>query len=242
MASLPLFFYDAPATQGSEILLDEDTSKHVIQVLRMKTGDKLALADGKGARFTTIIVSDNRKKCSVQVTEVQHFELPAARLHLAVGFTKNASRNEWLLEKATELGVCSIIPLNATRTEKEHSRFDRWHNILVSAMLQSQQYYLPALSPATSLMDLLDSYTSVPQKLIGHCDVTFARHSLRDAMAHNKETIMLIGPEGDFTPEEIRQCMDSGYTGVSMATQRLRTETAALNVCAYFNTMNHEAV
>jgi len=240
MASLPLFFYDGPLRQGSEVLLDEATSKHVIQVLRMQPGEELALADGKGHQAITQIITDNRKKCSVHVRHTVLHPRPAASLHLAVGFTKNASRNEWLLEKATELGVSSIIPLSTARTEKERGKYERWNNILVSAMLQSQQYYLPVLAPVTGLKELLDAHANTHQKLIGHCEGGIPRKALHQAMQPGKDTLVLIGPEGDFAPEEIKLCMDNGCTGIAMASQRLRTETAAMNVCAYFNTINYE--
>lgn len=237
--ALPLFFHNAVLEQGKELWLDEDTARHVVQVLRMTVGEKMQLTDGKGHTSTAGILQADRKKCLVQLEEVIFHAAPAATLHLAIAFTKNSSRNEWLLEKATELGVRSIIPLSAVRSERERIRYDRWHNILVSALLQSQQYHLPLLSEAMTLPAIIEQYKNVEQKLIGHCIEELGRRPIQEMLKPGKETIVLIGPEGDFTEEEVNLCMKAHYEGVSMGTQRLRTETAAMAVCAYFNLVNH---
>lgn len=240
MASLPIFFHDAPLVAQTEVQLDEDTAKHVVQVLRMQPGEKIKLTDGKGHVAEVVITNTAKKKCTVLTGTVFNHPEPKTKLHLAVAFTKNTSRNEWLLEKATELGVSSIIPLITARTERERTRYDRWRSIIISAMLQSQQYHLPFLSDALSLKELTAKY-NVPQKLIAHCMDTKARQPIANLMAAKKETLILIGPEGDFTEEEVTLCEANGFAGISLATQRLRTETAAMAVCAYFNTINNEA-
>ena len=119
MASLPLFYDDATLKGGGELWLAEETARHVVQVLRMQPGQQIQLTDGKGHLATASITRAEKKKCSVLIEAVVFFEQRDPRLHLAVAFTKNASRNEWLLEKATEMGVHSIIPDIATRTETE---------------------------------------------------------------------------------------------------------------------------
>jgi 16S rRNA (uracil1498-N3)-methyltransferase len=156
-----------------------------------------------------------------------------------VAFTKNASRNEWLLEKATEMGVQSVIPIIATRTEREKIRYDRWKNILVSAILQSQQFHLPHLLEATSLKDILSKYSNAPQKLVAHCMEDKLRNPLSIALQPHKETLILIGPEGDFTAEEVALCEAQQCKSISLGDTRLRTETAAMAACAYFNMINH---
>lgn len=241
MASLPLFYYNHPLCKNETVQLDEDTARHIVQVLRMQSGEQLQLTNGMGDVADAVITDAAKKRCAVTVSNVMHHEPAKHKLHLAVAFTKNTSRNEWLLEKATELGVSSIIPLLATRSEKEKIRAERWTGILVSAMMQSQQYYLPLLAQPTKLSDVIAQYNNTAQKLIGHCMDDTARVSLTKAMLPGKETIILIGPEGDFTKEEVTVCTQHGYAGISMASQRLRTETAAINVCAYFNTINNEA-
>ncbi len=240
MASLPLFYHNHPLQVHDTVQMDEDTARHIVQVLRMQVGELLQLTNGNGDVADAIISDAAKKKCAVTISKVTHHAPAKHKLHLAVAFTKNTSRNEWLLEKATELGVASIIPLIVTRSEKEKIREDRWTGILIAAMMQSQQYYLPILTAPQKLTSVIDSYKDVPQKLIGHCIDTLPRIMLTKAMLAAQETIVLIGPEGDFTQEEVEQCVLQGYTGITMASQRLRTETAAMNVCAYFNTINNE--
>jgi len=240
MASLPLFFHDAALVAGTVVQLHEDTARHVVQVLRMQSGEKLQLTDGKGSLAEVTITDAVKKKCTVSIDSVIKHESSVTPLHLAIAFTKNTSRNEWLLEKATELGVSSIIPLSVTRSERERTKYERWNGILISAMLQSQQYYLPHLSEALSLKNLIEKY-DVPQKLVAHCISSAPRTSIAKALLPRKETLILIGPEGDFTQEEVTLCEQNGFTGISLASQRLRTETAAMAVCAYFNSINNEA-
>lgn len=239
MAALPIFFYDGMFSPGLTTWLEEDTARHVVQVLRMQHGDRLQLTDGKGQVADTTITIAEKKKCSVAISQVTSYPVPQPALHLAIAFTKNTSRNEWLLEKATELGARSIIPLIATRTERERIRYDRWKSILVSAMLQSQQYHLPVLPEAMSLKQVLEQFGNVPQKLAGHCITDKPRKPLSAALSPHKETLLLIGPEGDFTSEEVDLCEAAGCAGISMGSQRLRTETAAMAACAYFNMVNH---
>jgi len=240
MASLPHFFYDTILKQGDTLWLDEATSRHVVQVLRMLPGERLQLIDGQGNTATVIIIVSEKKKCSVVIEQVLFHKEKSVGLHLCIAFTKNSSRNEWLLEKATELGVKSIIPLISARTERDKIRHERWRSILTAALLQSQQYYLPILAEPTTLQKALAAYASVPQKLIAHCITEQERTPLAALLKPAVETILLIGPEGDFTNDEVTLCEGQGYKGVSLGTQRLRTETAAMAACAYFNLINHE--
>lgn len=241
MASLPLFFHAAAVTVNSEVQLDEDTARHVVQVLRMQPGEKIQLTDGKGSVAETIITGAGKKKCTVSVHAITRYPETPTKLHLGIAFTKNSSRNEWLLEKATELGVSSIIPVVAIRTEREKTKYDRWQNIIVSAMLQSKQYYLPILQTPANLESIFSNY-DVQQKLIAHCITDIPRIPITKALKAGKETLILIGPEGDFTEDEVTLCEQHGFSGISLAAQRLRTETAAMSVCAYFNTINNETV
>lgn len=239
--ALPMFFHEEVLQQNAELALSEETARHVVQVLRMHTGERVQLTDGKGNLATTVISKTEKKRCSVVVEKVETFPERAVKFHLGVAFTKNTSRNEWILEKATELGASSIIPIMATRSERERIRYDRWHNILVSALLQSQQYYLPNLPEAMTVKEILQRFNHVPQKLIGHCIEGFNKQHLATAMLPGKETIMLIGPEGDFTKEEVELCTGACFSGVNLGKQRLRTETAATAVCAYYNMINYES-
>ncbi|PZF72355.1 RsmE family RNA methyltransferase [Taibaiella soli] len=231
----PIFFHKGTMTKGAEIWLEEDTARHIVQVLRMENGEQLRLTNGEGILATATVANAQKKKCSVILNEVKKFQPATTQFHLAVAFTKNTSRNEWLLEKATELGVTAIIPLMATRSERERFRHDRWLNILISAMLQSQQYYLPELSEPAELPAILKRFNAVEQKFIAHCISEEERTSIAERMKPHKETLIFIGPEGDFTPEEVALCITQGCQPIVMGANRLRTETAAMAACAYFN-------
>ena len=219
-------------------MLDDDTSKHVWQVLRMQEGDELALTDGKGniAEGRLVSVERHRSKVKLELNDFQ--ERMTEIFHLCVGFTKNNNRNEWMLEKATELGVTSITPIAAARSEKAHFRLDRWQKILTSAILQSRQHYLPLLADIAPLHQVLKKLEHVPQKFIAHCLPDDQKQSLTSLLKPNTETALLIGPEGDFSKEEIELCISNGFQPVSLGRQRLRTETAAITACAYFNVLN----
>lgn len=202
----------------------------------MQAGARLRLTDGKGADATVEIVRAEKKKCAVKVIAIQQHEPPVQKLILCMSFTKNASRNEWLLEKATELGVQTIVPLMTARTEREHFRFDRLNNILISAMMQSQQYHLPVLKEPAPFKTITG--IDAAQKLVAHCMDDIARQPLHAALQPGKDTVVCIGPEGDFTDEEVNEALAAGFTGISLGINRLRTETAAMAVCAYFNMIN----
>ncbi len=238
MAQLPHFFHDSPLTPNSIVSLDTDTARHIAQVLRMKPGEQLSLTDGNGGMATGTILAADKNKCSIQLLEVESHEASKAQLHVIVAFTKNTSRNEWLLEKATELGVASIIPVDATRSEKTHIRIDRWQKILQSALLQSRQYFLPHLAEVTPLKKALDNFKDKKQKFIAHCIPGQPRHTFSEMLNPASETVILIGPEGDFTPDEVNLATQLGYLPVSLGSQRLRTETAAIAAAAYFNVFN----
>jgi 16S rRNA (uracil1498-N3)-methyltransferase len=237
MGNLPRFFYPDAMSENSIVTLDAATAKHIWQVLRMKEDDDILLTDGKGTLSEGQIHIAEKHKCTVSIKKVEFFPRQGNILHLVVGFTKNNSRNEWLLEKATELGVGSITPISATRSERAHVRYDRWEKILQSAILQSQQHYLPELSNTMELHNVIKQFSNVPQKLIAHCISEQQRSSLSEMLKTGKETVLLIGPEGDFTPDEVNLCMENGFQPVSLGPHRLRTETAAIAAAACFNIM-----
>jgi 16S rRNA (uracil1498-N3)-methyltransferase len=225
------FFYTTDIKQDS-IQLDEDTSKHVIQVLRMASGDKLLLTDGKGSRAEAEIIDDNRKRCMVKAVSIIQEEEPQRKVAIAISLTKNASRFEWFLEKATELGVAEIIPLLCKRTEKDKFRFDRMHGILISAMLQSQQCWLPALHQPTAFDKVLQA-NQYHQKFIAHCLPEQKQHlSTHSQLTTHHSQIILIGPEGDFTPKEIEEALQADFIPVALGNTRLRTETAGMVAAA----------
>lgn len=222
--NLPLFF--SAALSGPELTLDEDTSKHVIQVLRKKAGDRIALTDGLGQRVTGEITGDHRKHCTIRVEERETVTPPARRVGIALSLVKNASRYEWFLEKATEIGIQEIFPLLCERTEKEKFRQDRLQGIVTSAMLQSQQSWMPVLHAPVAFADLVRSSTYA-RKLIAHC-LPEGKQELGSLAIPEESVLLLVGPEGDFTADEIRQALEAGFEAVGLGATRLRTETAGM--------------
>ena len=239
-AMRPFFFYAGPLAEDLSVALEEATARHVVQVLRMKNGEEILLTDGQGTEAMAEIEEAGKKSCVVRVRKLRRLPARSPALHLCIAFTKNAGRNEWLLEKATELGVSGITPLITTRGEKLHAKPDRWRGILVSAMLQSQQAFLPELAPPQSLDAALQLHSAAPQKFFAHCIESGARTPLAAALSKGQNAVLFIGPEGDFTTPEISLAEAAGCTPVSLGTTRLRTETAALAACALFHLVNDE--
>ncbi|MFL5742202.1 MAG: RsmE family RNA methyltransferase [Flavisolibacter sp.] len=213
--------------QDKTIVLDEDTSKHMIGVLRMEKGMELLLTNGKGKKAKAAIIDPNRKKTVVEILATTTEEKKAPHVAVAVSLIKNSSRFEWFLEKATELGITEIIPMICARTEKEKFRADRLQSILVSALLQSQQCWLPLLHEPISFNSVLDF--PFEKKFIAHC-LEEKKQELSGFITKDdhRPTLVLIGPEGDFTPEEIHLALSQNFLPVALGSTRLRTETAAL--------------
>jgi 16S rRNA (uracil1498-N3)-methyltransferase len=225
--SLPIFYSEDLVTSQQIITLDENTSKHVVQVLRMNKGEQLQLTDGKGALVTAVIEDDHKKKCTVKNTGLKNTDAPIHKTSIAISILKNNARFEWFLEKATEIGISEIIPLICERTEKHHFRFDRMKNILVSAMLQSQQLWLPQLHEPQKLDDIIQK-ADQQQKFIAHC-IDEEKNSLNKLVDLNAASqIILIGPEGDFSKSEISLALQHHFLPVTLGDTRLRTETAGI--------------
>jgi 16S rRNA (uracil1498-N3)-methyltransferase len=225
--ALPFFYKEDLDASNNDVMLDEATSKHIVQVLRMQNGEQLLLTNGKGILFTTEITDNNRKRCSVKVIETNNQQQSTNNITIAISPVKNNTRFEWFLEKVTEIGVSEIIPLICTRTEKAVFKFDRMKSILVSAMLQSQQCWLPVLHEPTKFNQLIQS-SAQQQKFIAHC-IDDAKRNLSDLNNEGLSSkIILIGPEGDFTSDEIELALQNNFSAVSLGETRLRTETAGI--------------
>jgi len=221
------------------LVLSEATSHHCAQVLRMQAGVDLLLTDGKGSRVLARMLQPDRKRSRVQLVHQEQINPTLCRFSLGIAFTKNNSRNEWLLEKATELGISNIYPLLTQRSEKTTIKQERLQSILISAMLQSQQCFLPVLHSLTPLATLLDNIPKNEdiQRFIAYCGAE-EKVSYAQSLQAGKSAIVLIGPEGDFMEEEVTLCRESGFIPVSLGSKRLRTETAGLYVCTLFNARN----
>jgi 16S rRNA (uracil1498-N3)-methyltransferase len=227
---LPLFYKPDLLKTDTAAVLDEPASKHIIQVLRMQSGQKLQLTDGQGSLFTVEITDDNRKRCGVMILSVQYTPASTKKISIAISPVKNNSRFEWFLEKAAEIGVTEIIPLLCERTEKQQFKFERMKNILVSAMLQSQQVWLPVLKDPVKFIEYIKQVKVEPglQKFIAHCEESADKQTLHQQISLLANQVILIGPEGDFTKTEIDFALENNFLPVALGHTRLRTETAGI--------------
>lgn len=225
------FFTETINGAGAEITLDEENSKHIVQVLRMKEEDRMFLTDGSGTSAIAEITDAHKKHCTVKIisTEFKERELPA--LTIAVSLIKNTGRFEWFLEKAAELGTAEIIPMICERTEKQHSRHDRFVSICKSAMLQSSQSWMTVVREPVKFNDIISS-SQHGAKYIGHLLDDDKRNLVGEFNSSINSHIILIGPEGDFTPLEVEHARDKGFVPVSMGNTRLRVETAGIYAAA----------
>jgi 16S rRNA (uracil1498-N3)-methyltransferase len=225
MSALPYFFEPSIQQTSTHFELSEVTSKHCAQVLRMRAGQSLHLTDGIGNLYTASIVEPDKKKTVVKIDSVVHTPAPLKKVCIAIGLLKNTSRFEWFLEKATEMGVTKIIPLICERSERSNLKQERMQGVLVAALIQSKQTWLPILTEPLSVAAFIKEHPAT-QQLIAHCEDS-NKTELKDTPTNN-DTSILIGPEGDFTPSEIEVALAANYLPVSLGNTRLRTETAAM--------------
>lgn len=223
------FFYQPEIIAAASIILSEETSKHCVQVLRMKEGERIQLTDGKGNAYIAAITKSDKKHCTVAVESSSFLPPPTRQISIGISLLKNANRFEWFLEKATEMGVSDIIPSLCSRTERQHFRHDRMQSIVIAAMLQSQQVWLPILHEPTNVASVIEK-SSKQQKLIAHCEE--GDKALISGLDIANDTQILIGPEGDFSIPEIEMALQHHYLPVSLGNTRLRTETAGVVAAA----------
>ena len=231
--TLPFFYISDFNPAQTEVILDEDTSRHVVQVLRMKEAEKLNLTDGKGNLITAKITDAHKKHCTVKVIDSRLTSHVSRRITIGISLLKNTNRFEWFLEKATEIGVSEIVPLICERTEKQKFRYERMKGICISAMLQSQQCWLPGLHEPVKYMEYIKSIMDNPDltKFIAHCEESSKKNNLSTFQRLNHSTIV-IGPEGDFTKQEIELALENEFNPVGLGETRLRSETAGVVVAS----------
>jgi len=225
--ALPFFYIESYDPAATEVTLEEDNSRHIVQVLRMQRGESLQLTDGEGALLTAEIVVDHKKKCRVSIRSSISLSPPERNVTIAISPLKNMSRFEWFLEKATEIGVSAVIPLLCERTERASIRLERLRQIAVSALLQSQQTWLPDLAAPTSFADLIRS-AAAPARYIAHCLESPRPTAGLAAAETSASSLILIGPEGDFSSKEVDSALANGFLPVTLGSNRLRTETAGI--------------
>lgn len=226
---MQLFYNPTIAESTESFSFDKEESKHIIKVLRKKDTDILYVTNGLGLLFKTEITLASDSKCTVKIISFEKSETPKFKLHLAVAPTKMNDRFEWFLEKATEIGVSEITPIICERSERKIINMERFEKIILSAMKQCNQMYLPRLNPAISLKEFIKKENKGIQ-LIAHCEET-NKKSLKSILKPNTDYTILIGPEGDFSTKEITLALDNNYIPVTLGNTRLRTETAAIVAC-----------
>lgn len=215
--------------------LGVDESKHLLKVMRKKMGDEFNATDGKGNKFVCLIIEDNIKKLKFQIRETEHIKKEEAEFHLMIALTKNSSRIEWMLEKCTEIGISSIRPITCEKSEQKHFRKDRFERILAAALKQSQRFYLPHLFDSLKVEEALQQTVSDNKYIASYNkDNIF----LQEQLKAGESITMVIGPEGDFTSKELNFAKELNFSCVNLSHARLRTETAALQACSIFNSIN----
>jgi len=229
-------FY-TPDLIGTIYTLDETESKHCIKVLRLSMHDIIHLIDGKGGFFKAQIIDTNPKKCSVEIVESKkEYGKRNQYLHIAIAPTKNIERFEWFLEKATEIGIDEITPLLCEHSERKIIKTDRLEKIIISAMKQSKKAYKPVINEMIEIKRFL-SRDFKGDKFIAHCEDNH-KNLLKTIYKQGNNAIILIGPEGDFSLEEIQLSKDNKFIEISLGESRLRTETAGIVACHTINLMN----
>ena len=227
-----------PDIIGESSKLSEEESKHCVRVLRLQENDSVEILNGKGKRFSAVIENANPKACLLKITGYEEEAPTLWELHIAVAPTKNMARMEWLIEKLTEIGITKFIPVECHNSERTVLKTERLKKIAVEAMKQSGNLYLPEIGELISLENLLDEYSSFPsQKFIPHCNDS-GRKILSSISLKGQNALILIGPEGDFTKEEVEMSINHGFKPVILNENTLRTETAALVSAVILKTLN----
>ena len=221
-------FYAADFT-APEYILSEEESRHAVKVLRLSEGDTLHITDGRGNLYRCEVASAHQKHCLVRVVEhFAEFEKMAYSLTMAVAPTKNIDRYEWFLEKATEIGVTEFVPLVGEHSERKVIKAEREEKVITAAVKQSLKAYHPHLADITPFAELVAREFS-GRKFIAHCgEAIKEKHYLASTLRKGEDALILIGPEGDFSPEEVALAVANGFEEITLGTQRFRTETAAV--------------
>lgn len=213
--------------------LPEAESKHLIRVLRKRFGDTIKVTDGKGNLYECQIADDNPKKCALEVINKERFKNNLTRnIHVAIAPTKNNDRLDWFIEKATEIGVSSITPIICDHSERVKLKPERVNKVAISAMKQSKRLYLPRINTLTKFSDFIAG-DQAGRKLIAHCEEE--NKAQLSALKIGASASILIGPEGDFSENEIDSALKAGYKAVALGESRLRTETAGIVACTLLN-------
>lgn len=229
-------FYTPEIEQKETFTLSENESKHAIRVLRLSERDRITLVDGKGSFFEAIIIDANPKKCSVEIKTIRKEKKRKPNLHIAIAPTKNNDRTEWFIEKCTEIGISEITPTLCKHSERKKIKQERYEKTAISAMKQSLKAKLPMVNQLTNFNELV-SRPLKGKKYIAHCYKNKQQH-FKDLYLKGENCLILIGPEGDFTEQEVSLALKNGFEPITFGESRLRTETAGIVACTTFNLLN----
>ena len=230
-------FYSNDIENGFARLAEEEAI-HCVRVLRKREGDEIVIIDGIGSMYKAVLTNVSKKDCIAELGEVIHKDKGRSyRLHIAIAPTKNISRFEWFLEKATEVGIDEITPLLCEHSERKKIRLDRLEKILLSATKQSLKATLPKLNDLTSFKEFAEMHRDGPQKFMGWCEEDTGKF-LKEQYQQGKDVCFLIGPEGGFSLDEVKMATENGFETISFGESRLRTETAGLAACFAINILN----
>lgn len=232
----PMQLFYSINISGGKIILDKEESRHAFKVLRAVQGDILHVTDGEGNLYEAELLEKSGKNCELKILEHKTEPEKSFYVHLAVAPTKNIGRFEWFLEKAVEIGVDEITPLVCEHSERRHIRTDRLDKILISAMKQSLKWSKPKLNDLIDLKTFI-GISSDEMRFIGYCSTEVTDHLFEKACKDGR-SVVLIGPEGDFSEREVGLAMKSGFVPISLGSSRLRTETAAVVACHVLNLVN----
>lgn len=229
-------FY-TPDINSSSLILSEEESKHCIKVLRLDTGSLLHLVDGRGGFYDALIEDSHPKRTKLKIVKkIDDFGKRNHYLHIALAPTKNIERVEWFLEKATEIGIDEITPIICDRSERKEVKIDRLNKVITSAVKQSIKAFHPQLNEPIRFSDFV-AKSKNDQKFIAHC-MEDAKVTIKDKLKPGGNYLVMIGPEGDFSPLELQTALNNDFIPISLGDSRLRTETAALEACFEINFLN----
>lgn len=233
---MQLFYHPDIQPLSLLVTFSRQESRHLVKVLRKKRGDQIHITDGRGNLYLAEIINDNDKKCEVQVLNSEKIpDQKGYRLHVAIAPTKNNDRLEWFLEKSTEIGIDEITPILCDHSERKKINHERCEKVLLAAMKQSLKFTLPILNPLQPFDELIGQ-VKTETRLIAHC-AEGDKKSLSDLIEGKNDILVLIGPEGDFSPREIQAATNAGFDNLDLGQTRLRTETAGVVVCSNISFM-----
>ena len=215
----------------NDCFLSEEESNHAVRVLRLKTGDKITVIDGKGMRILAEITTANKKRLEFKICETTKIDQVRKGIHIAIAPTKNMDRFTFFVEKTIEIGIDRITPILTKNSERKNLNIEKVRKGAIGALKQSGNLYLPLIDDLTEIGTFIDSVENEEQKFIGHLEEDGEKKALKNEINVDKKVIILIGPEGDFTPEEIKLAKQNNFTPVSLGESTLRTETAGIVAC-----------